>query len=558
MKALIAGTDRASFALLSRRLSEMGCASLEARDLAQLVHLFLREQPQLIFLDSALNGGDFLAALREVRQLSGSNYVPIIVLTNQGEEAALELSVANGANDFLVKPWNASIMKAKLTSHLRTVTYYSQLAKHAERLEWEKSVALDIFDKIVQKGCLDRPHIRYQLSPAGVLNGDFLLAAENPAGGLLLMLGDMSGHDLSAAAGSLPIAEIFHAMAARGFSLADIAVEMNTKLRALLPRGMFCAALLAEWQKNSGMLSVWNAGMPDALILRPGEGVIFRASSRNPPLSAVSSDQLDRTLEHFQAKTDDRFFVYSDGLIDLVTSDGLTFGQEKIEETLNAVPLASSGFEAIVDRVRAERSTAALADDLTFAEVTLNPVAISAAQSVTRAPPAPRRERTEHSASCIFELVLGVEVLKRVDPVPELMRTLTALGICGESESFLFTVLRELFTNAVEHGLLKMDSRIKSEANGFALFCEERDRRLQAATQGSARVRICDRGDGKNELQIEVEDTGEGFDALSYQPPPPEELLPHGRGIALVRGLCTDVQYSPRGNYVRAVFAREG
>jgi CheY-like chemotaxis protein/anti-sigma regulatory factor (Ser/Thr protein kinase) len=556
MKALIAGTDPASYAMLSKRLSAMGCPTLAARDLNTAVQLFLSEQPNIVFLDSALESEDITAALQELRRIAGSNYVPIMVLTNRGDETSMERLVAAGADDFLVKPWSSAALKAKLTAHLRTVHYYGQLARHAGRLEWEKTVACDIFDKIVQKGCLDRSPIKYQLSPAGVLNGDFLLAAENPSGGLLLMLGDMSGHDLSAAAGSLPIAEIFHAMAARGFSLVDIAVEMNTKLRALLPRGMFCAALLAEWNKDTGLLTCWNAGMPDALFLRPGEGIVLRCSSRNPPLSALPSDQLDRTLDHFKARQEDRLFIYSDGLIDLATTSGDNFGQENIEDTLRSVATGNSGFDAIVDRLKAVRASTLLSDDLTYAELNLSPTLIAPGaapiRAVTRAPKP--TARVESKSNCVFELHLGIDVLKKVDVVPEVVRTLTALGITGSEDSYLFTVLRELFTNAVEHGLLKMDSRMKQEENGFALYCEERDRRLAAATQGSARLRVCDHGNGKNELHLEVEDSGDGFDALSYQPPPPEELLPHGRGIMLVRGLCSEVRYSPRGNHVFATF----
>jgi len=56
-----------------------------------------------------------------------------------------------------------------------------------------------------------------------------------------ILLGDFTGHGLSAAIGAMPLAEVFYSMTARGFNLRDILVELNSKLRRILRWGFSAA-----------------------------------------------------------------------------------------------------------------------------------------------------------------------------------------------------------------------------------------------------------------------------------------------------------------------------
>src|SRR5690606_40932182 len=85
-------------------------------------------------------------------------------------------------------------------------------ARHNEHLLREQHVAKAVFDKVAHSGCLDAPNIRYMQSPYALFNGDLLLAAYKPSGGMHVMLGDFTGHGLPAAIGAMPLAELFYGM----------------------------------------------------------------------------------------------------------------------------------------------------------------------------------------------------------------------------------------------------------------------------------------------------------------------------------------------------------
>ena len=129
-------------------------------------------------------------------------------------------------------------------------------------------MAKAVFDKVTHSGCLDAPNIRYLQSPYAVFNGDLMLAAFKPSGGMHVLLGDFTGHGLPAAIGAMPLAEVFYGMTAKGYSLAEVLREINAKLKRILPVGVFCCATLLNISFQRQVVEVWSGGLPDGYLLR--------------------------------------------------------------------------------------------------------------------------------------------------------------------------------------------------------------------------------------------------------------------------------------------------
>src|SRR5690606_38194429 len=128
---------------------------------------------------------------RRIKQLAGESLVPIIFLTSLTENEALVRCLDAGGDDFLAKPYNRVILDAKIKAldRLRRLqdTVLQQrdlIARHNEHLVTEQRVAKAVFDKVAHSGCLNAPNIRYLQSPYALFNGDLLLAAYKPSGGM--------------------------------------------------------------------------------------------------------------------------------------------------------------------------------------------------------------------------------------------------------------------------------------------------------------------------------------------------------------------------------------
>ena len=55
----------------------------------------------------------------------------------------------------------------------------------------------------------------------------------------------------------------------------------------------------------------------------------------------------------------------------------------------------------------------------------------------------------------------------------------------------LYTVLTELFVNALDHGVLGLSSELKQSAQGFAQYFAERELRLNALETGFIDMSLC-------------------------------------------------------------------
>ena len=119
----------------------------------------------------------------------------------------------------------------------------------------------------------------------------------------------------------------------------------------------------------------------------------------------------------------------------------------------------------------------------------------------------------------------------------------------------LHSVLSELYSNALEHGVLGLDSQLKCDGQGFADYYQERARRLGLLTDGYVRVdfKVEPLAEG-GRLKIEVRDSGAGFDVQRVLSRPALEQGLSGRGLNLVRRLTSSARWSEGGRCAHVEF----
>ncbi|NGZ25843.1 MAG: fused response regulator/phosphatase, partial [Magnetococcales bacterium] len=295
MKILIVDDDRINSTILNRLLARDGHTVINAHDGLQGVALFESEQPELVLMDILMPGINGYEAAYQIKRMTKDRFVPLIFLTAVTDDEGLAKCLEAGGDDFLTKPFNRIILQAKIGAMERirqldmTQRHQKeQLERHQESVRQELEIGKHLFANIVRAGnLLDAPCLNHWTSPMSLFNGDLLVASYNPAGGLHIMLGDFTGHGLSAAVGALPLSEIFYGLTAQGFSIGDLVEEMNAKMLSVMPTRMFCAACLLEVDPRQKSLMVWNGGLPEVLIAN-GEGkLVRRITSNHLPLGVV-------------------------------------------------------------------------------------------------------------------------------------------------------------------------------------------------------------------------------------------------------------------------------
>ncbi len=554
LSILIAEDNAADRMLLSTIVSRQGHRTLTAANGLEAVALFEQERPQLVLMDALMPLMDGFEAARRIKQMAGEALVPIIFLTSLTEGEALVRCLEAGGDDFLAKPYNRVILEAKINAMDRlrrlqeTVLRQRDLiAKHNEHLLTEQRVAKAVFDKVAHSGCLAAPNIRYLQSPYALFNGDLLLAAYKPSGGMHVLLGDFTGHGLPAAIGAMPLAEVFYGMTAKGHCLAEILRELNAKLKHILPVGVFCCATVFNLSFQRHVIEVWNGGLPDGYLLHSGGRTAL--VSRHLPLGILEPAQFNDRCEVYPMQPGDRVILLSDGVLEAPNEQDELFGEARLLEVFanNREP------QQLFDEIRQALThfSGEPQDDVSLVEVSM------VNEALLNRPPLRFADSGQSSPldwSASFEF--RGETLQRFNPLPFLLQLLLEVQGLRPQGGALFSVLAELYSNALEHGVLGLDSALKRNAEGFAEYYRQRSERLTKVGDGYVRfhLQLLPEPMG-GRLIVRVEDSGAGFDRQAILDQQLHAGRLFGRGMTLIRQLSERCTLADDGRGVSVEFS---
>ena len=125
-----------------------------ANDGEQAVELFNREQPDPVLLDIMLPKMDGWQVCKEIRKTSNR---PIIMLTAKGELFDKILGLELGADDYIIKPFEAKEVIARIHAVLRR-TSTSEEKEKVKEINWDKlSINLTNYELRVDGKYIDTP-----------------------------------------------------------------------------------------------------------------------------------------------------------------------------------------------------------------------------------------------------------------------------------------------------------------------------------------------------------------------------------------------------------------
>lgn len=557
VKVLIADDSPVDRFILQTMLERLGYPVVLAEDGNQAVERFIDEKPDLVFLDVLMPNLDGIAAAAKIKEAAGEDFIPVIFLTSLVDAPSLARCLDAGGDDFLSKPYNQIIIEAKIKafSRMRAMNRTLSLQKslierNNKHLLQEQTVAKQVFDRIANTSSLKLSIIRYYMSPMAVFNGDILLADISPTGSLMVMLGDFTGHGLPAAIGSMPLASIFYGMVNKGFGMSEILREINGKLNKTLPMGLFCCATFLDINLRKKRLLVWSGGLPDGAIYRAGGKLVERLTSRNLPLAILSNQSFKAEAVRYALEPGDRVLLWSDGIQEARNIDGVMFGEDRLnallEQELDNVHI----FDDILQKVQHHMGGVERDDDVSLVEVRF-PDTDEAAEV---------EKQGSRGRGCLqdwsLDFRLEASSLRVFDPMPLLLHITSEVPGLRRSNSVLFTVISELFNNAIEHGVLGLKSSVKHSPHGFAEYYRLRKEGLENLPKDCFVIleftHKVDANGGV--LGIRVRDSGAGFSPDETPATPGGAPIYHGRGFTLLRSMCESINILPPGNCVEANF----
>lgn len=513
------------------------------------------ELTDLILLDYHLGDGTGLDFLAQLQRISAGNIPPVIMVSTNEDPVFLETCFAAGVADYVIKPVNLSLLALKVSSLIRSLTLQRlislqniELARFKQEAEREEAVAKFTYEYLLRQNNQAIDGVNLWLKPSSSFSGDIAIAKISPGGDLYFLLADATGHGLSAAITVMPVVSIFNTMVAKGFDIQPIVIEMNRKLERDTPHDRFVAAIVVHIQQAQNEIHVWNGGMPAAYWIVQGE-IIQQFKSRHMALGILDDDRFDANVDTWRISNGGYFLACSDGLLEQMNPQGECFSRNRLVDIIHSAPenIPATLINALAEHAQSETYS----DDVSVCMITPGKIPMGGYCLL--------EEKTTHGhveeecSDFYWQVRISGKKLANCELSPLCNKFLQYIGVEQNFCQIVFLIVSEMVSNALDHGILQLQSSLKEEPEGFTQYFQERERRLAQLTNADA-IELSLRWEtakSGTQLIVCVADTGAGYD-FSSSLLQRDDLL-SGRGLQLIRNLAQRVEIFPPGNRIEAV-----
>ena len=520
---------------------------IEASNGKEGIEHFQAEHPDLVLMDVNMPVMDGYQAATAIKALSGDRHVPVIFITALSAEASLKNSLAAGGDDFISKPFDADVLESKIKAHLRIRELTRQLIEknellvnHNQQLVNEQELIEHFFTNAIKQSFLNKSFIKYHMSSLSTFNGDILFVKKGPEGGFYVVMGDFSGHGLTAAMGTLPVAMVFFRLVSESAPISHIARELNNELYKLMPSSMFFAATLLELNANGDIMSVWMGGVPESYCFGINGELKETIHSQHMPLGILDDNEFDSTTQIITVEPGDKIYLYSDGVVEAKNSEGEYFGDESLVKSLTSTN--EGRFEKVLNDLKIFTGRNEQEDDITLVELTCQALAAEETGGIM----------TDSVIDMLSEALpwkISVSLTEKemceTEPVNKLSRILSSLPGLERHKDTLHIILSEMYANALEHSVLELQSESKDDEEHFVNYYKKRDELLKDLQNAYINFEFSFNSfPGGATLHIQMTDNGRGFDKIRSVTS--DELL-YGRGLEIIKSFCEKVSFSEDG-----------
>jgi serine phosphatase RsbU (regulator of sigma subunit) len=339
--------------LLSRRLRKGGYRVELAEHGVRALEMLAASPFDLVMLDimmPEMNGYEVLGRLKADPELC---HVPVIMITAVDDEASVVRCIELGAEDYMPKPFNPALLKARVSSSLAKKRLHDREQTYAAGLARE----LDIGRRI-QQGFLparlpplDGWVLTACFAPARQVAGDFYDAFPLPHGRLAVLVADVCDKGVGAALFMALFRSLFRALAEQRFAaepaggtpaaaLLDVITATNDYIgRTHSDANMFATVFFGVLDPAAGTLWYANGGHEAPVVLAADGAVRARLEVTGPAVGMMPD--VTFAVAEVQVAPGEQLLAFTDGVVDARSPSGEAFLEERMLRCAASAPGAA-------------------------------------------------------------------------------------------------------------------------------------------------------------------------------------------------------------------------
>jgi len=326
--------------LLRSVLEAEGFRTLTASNGALARDLSRTEQPDLILLDVLMPGETGFETCARLKSDLLTADIPIIFLSSLDDVKSKVAGLKIGGVDYIAKPVHGEEVLARVRVHLRIrETNRALVGQHRARLEELRDAQQAI---LVRPEDCPQANFAIYYRPLEEAGGDFYDVFSLGAGLFGYFVADISGHGIGAAFLISGVKALLRQYAGPVFSPEDTMRGVNSVMGEMMGDEQYLTACYVRLNRQTRRLTVVGAGHPPLIVVSRG-GAAQAVELESDPLGIFGTATLHR--RDLGVSIGDRFFLYSDGLIESSPGGGRREGLECLVNACvrhRAAPLGES------------------------------------------------------------------------------------------------------------------------------------------------------------------------------------------------------------------------
>src|SRR6266478_939192 len=375
---LVVDDDSMSRRVLAQLLNVAGYNCRVSKDGSEALDIIHKRPPSLLLLDFDMpgpNGAEVLKRLRSDRN-PGVARIPTIMLTAHGSEKSEVSCLQAGADDFVTKPVNASVLRARIQTQLRLRSMRRQLERQKDELEkWRRNLERDLAAaRLTQQSLIPQKPLALPgwevatcYRPVIQVGGDIYGWLRMKDGRILFWIADGIGHGAAAALLTTLAKLLFHHGNDEQDTPASVMEAVNHDFRSIFGSRSFMTAMCVAVDPATGSASVVGAGHPP-LLVSCHNGKTESVCSIAPPLGLIEQPEFSETP--IDLEPGDAFLLYTDGLFSWTKDEHRRLTPQQLEKMLDhSAPTAEALLKGVLAYAAPDNSVNSSPDDMTLLAV---------------------------------------------------------------------------------------------------------------------------------------------------------------------------------------------
>ena len=287
--------------------------------------------------------------------------------------------------------------------------------------------------------------------------------------------------------------------------------------------------------------------MPDVISVRHDKN-LERFPSTSMALGIIEPEDFDPGIITLETHPIKNLFFFSDGLIEQQNLFGEEFGMKRAIEILegrdNKEPLLSR----MVNYFTVFNEMNELQDDLSICDLQVDAL-------MDKHTYEEKSEHTRKAGNILASVEIQGGLIAETDIIGIFDSLMRCVDVVGDLRQKAFTVFAELISNALDHGILDLDSNLKNDFAGFADYLALKEERLANMKDADKLTMTFGFNPTTEELKFSIIDSGSGYDLNMTGNMDDSKLS--GRGLALINKLCKQIDVEAPGNNTSVLLKRD-